>query len=721
MTQPIIPSLLFKPFQHAAHVFSISAFVYCVASPASASETETVLPTLEVEAVHQRALEPYSGGQVAAGGHVGLLGDQDTFDTPYSITSYTAKLIEDQQAKTLADVIVNDSSALLKSSAGGIGETISIRGFSMGGNDSELYDGVPGLGRRLFASTAMLERVEIFKGASALITGTVGSPGGTINLVPKRPLYQPLTRLTTSYEAKKAIGSHLDISRRGGQKDQFGIRFNGSFQEGEGAIEHSDRQLKEANLALQYEGDKLQLDAIFDYSAQDLDASPQQFRINGETHIPDAPDASKAIQQPWETMNDKFNRQYIKAQYQLADAWSVYGAYGETHYKGYWFRTTGSNLDGEGDFSQSLNEYYGEDKKSSVRTGVDGKFSMGSVSHHVAIDALRFSSRGGFVYSSVPTYNVSSNIDHPTFVSQPEFEHIAKYTPKTTKNIATSFAIADTMGFYDDSILLTLGARHQQIEAINYSPVTGQRTSRYKESATTPSAGLLVKPSDDLSLYGNYIESLEQGPSAPTGSTNEGEVFGPTKTKQFEVGAKWDLGSLGLTTSIFQIKQPSGLLNADGHYSLDGEQRNRGIEVSAFGRLDPNLRLLGGVTYLDSELTKTQNGLNEGKEVVGVPKWVAVMGVEWDASSIEGLTLTGRVNHVGSQYVVTDNSLKIPSYELYSVGARYTASLGGQDIVLRANIDNLFNENYWTTFVGVGNLLYTGASRQVNLSASIDF
>lgn len=97
------------------------------------------------------------------------------------------------------------------------------------------------------------------------------------------------------------------------------------------------------------------------------------------------------------------------------------------------------------------------------------------------------------------------------------------------------------------------------------------------------------------------------------------------------------------------------------------------------------------------------------------------MGLEWDASGIEGLTLMGRVNHVGSQYVVTDNSLKIPSYELYSVGARYTTSLGGQDITLRAHIDNLFNEKHWNTFVGVGNLLYTGASRQVNLSATIAF
>lgn len=707
-----------------ALALSISAAVSLIASPAIAAENDAVLPTLNVDANNlnnNASLPAYSGGQVSSGNNVGLLGNQDTFDTPYSITGYTEELIQNQQAKTLADIIVNDSSALLKSPAGGIGEVISIRGFSMGGNDSELYDGIPGLGRRLFSSTEMLERVEIFKGASALITGTVGAPGGTINLVPKRPLDTPLTQLTTSYEYKEAIGTHLDISRRAGDHDQFGIRFNGSLQDGEGAVENSERQLKEATLALQYQGDKLSLDAIIDYSAQDLDASPQQFRINGSSEIPDAPDVTNAIQQPWETMDDEFNRHYVKAEYELSDDWSIYGAYGKTDYKGYWFRTTGSNLDSDGNFNQSLNEYYGADDKSSARIGAEGVFNTGSVSHQLALDMLRFSSKGGFVYSTVPSYSVNSNIYHPTFVSEPEFERIAKSTPKTTKSTATSFAIADTMGFNQDQVLLTLGARRQEIETINYSATTGEQIRKYNESATTPSVGIVVKTNDTLSLYSNYIESLEQGPTAPTGSTNEGEVFAPTKTEQIEVGAKWDLGTLGLTSSLFQIAKPSGLLNDNGRYSVDGEQRNRGVELSAFGQLNPNLRLLGGITYLDSELTKTQNGVNQGKTVVGVPKWSAVMGAEWDAPSVTGLTLTGRVNHVGSQYITTDNSLEIPSYEIYSVGARYSTSIADKAVTFRANIDNVFNEEYWSTFVGIGNLIYTGASRQVNLSATIDF
>ena len=53
---------------------------------------------------------PFAGGQVATGGQVGLLGNRDIFDTPYSLTSYTAEAIENQQATTMGAVLENNPS-----------------------------------------------------------------------------------------------------------------------------------------------------------------------------------------------------------------------------------------------------------------------------------------------------------------------------------------------------------------------------------------------------------------------------------------------------------------------------------------------------------------------------------------------------------------------------------------------------------------------------------
>ncbi|MBJ7404859.1 MAG: TonB-dependent receptor plug domain-containing protein, partial [Bradyrhizobium sp.] len=84
---------------------------------------------------------------MARGGQIGLLGNKDFMDTPFNITSYTAKKIEDQQAVTVADVVTNDPSVRLGSQPGGILDSFFIRGFPIGeGNVGEIaFNGVYGV------------------------------------------------------------------------------------------------------------------------------------------------------------------------------------------------------------------------------------------------------------------------------------------------------------------------------------------------------------------------------------------------------------------------------------------------------------------------------------------------------------------------------------------------------------------------------------------------
>ena len=150
------------------------------------------------------------------------------------------------------------------------------------------------------------------------------------------------------------------------------------------------------------------------------------------------------------------------------------------------------------------------------------------------------------------------------------------------------------------------------------------------------------------------------------------------------------------------------------------EQRNRGFELTAFGELRPDLRLLGGFTYLDSKLTRTQGGRFDGKDTPGVPKLTALLNLEYDTPVLPGLTLTARAEHVGSRFVRTDNSLKVPAYQLYGLGARYQRTLGDKAFTLRLNINNLLGEDYWIAWAS-SNLLAPGAPRSINLSFMVDF
>lgn len=73
-----------------------------------------VVSEVEVHARYQSAsheLPPeYAGGQVARGGRLGILGNKDMMDTSFNQTSYTSKLIQDQQANFMSDALKNDPS-----------------------------------------------------------------------------------------------------------------------------------------------------------------------------------------------------------------------------------------------------------------------------------------------------------------------------------------------------------------------------------------------------------------------------------------------------------------------------------------------------------------------------------------------------------------------------------------------------------------------------------
>ena len=692
-------------------------------------EAPEMLPPLTVEGVSESVRfwlsdlpEVYEGGQVGSGARIGLLGNQDVFDTPFSMTGYTSELIENQQAKTVADVIKNDASAFLNSAGQGVSESIGIRGFNVGGSNSTLYDGLPNVTSSR-STVQTLDRVEVFKGPNALLNGVSGRVGGVINLVPKRPTDTALNRFAADYDYQSRLGIHADLSRRFSSKKQFGARLNAIYRNGEGATEGVGETFGEAALALEYRGDRLKLETILDYSDRELRRGHQIFFLSGNaTAAPSAPNLENAIQQPWEKYKAKVARGLLRAEYALGRDWTAYAAYGALGYEDYRLRTIGRNLGARGDFNPQLRFQPFKENNSAWNTGIRGRFETFGVTHQLSMETMR--TKGVFRLPKNQrrsSLNITSNLYKPVFVARPAFDDSIGGWGKWSESLESSIALADTLGFLDERLLLTAGIRRQSIESKSFNYRTDALRSQYDKSAITPAFGLLVKPWDFASLYGNYIEALERGPTAPIGTVNEGEIFPPSVTNQIELGMKLDLDGLGLTAGLFQIERPSAFTDANNRFGLNGEQRNRGFELTAFGELRPDLRLLGGFTYLDSKLIRTQGGRFDGKNTPGVPELTAVLNLEYDTAAFPGLTLTARAEHVGSQFVRTDNSLNIPAYQLYGLGARYQRTLGDKAFTLRLNINNLLDEDYWSTYTGRSNLLFPGAPRRINLSFSVAF
>ncbi len=111
---------------------------------------------------------------------------------------------------------------------------------------------------------------------------------------------------------------------------------------------------------------------------------------------------------------------------------------------------------------------------------------------------------------------------------------------------------------------------------------------------------------EQLSLYANHTEALQPGSVAPTTAANAGQSTGIAHSKQDEVGVKIDYGTIGGSLALFEIKKPNAISDTAGNYGLDGEQRNRGVEMNVFGEPMLGLRLNASTVWLDAKQTKNR-------------------------------------------------------------------------------------------------------------------
>ncbi|MBH3401601.1 TonB-dependent siderophore receptor [Pseudomonas fluorescens] len=696
------------------------------AATAESTDDSAQSLTLDATNVNARYLGPtdlpevLAGGQVARGARLGMLGNKDVMDTPFSVTSYTAKTLADLQTVTVADALERDPSVRSTGQTGGIVDSFFVRGFAIGeGNLGELaYDGVYGVAPNYRAFTEYAERVEVLKGPGALMYGISPNSGvgGVINIVPKRPLDQDLTRFTGSYASDTQVGGHLDISRRFGEENQFGVRFNGSLQGGDTAVDDQHRDVGVGAIALDYRGERLRLNLDYISQKESFEGASRPFTLAPGVQVPSAPNGRTSLPQKWGWSDTKEQSALLGGEYDLSDSLTVFAhaGGGRSDVKRLSDQVP-RILNDAGDTSNIPGYYKFNVDRSTADVGLRAQFATGPITHTTTLMATRYQdelSRG--INNGT---EIRSNIYHP--VDTPKQNLRAPKVLRISESELSGVALTDTLGFLDERIQLTQGVRRQDIESRNYN-AAGAVSSRYKDAATTPLVGVVVKPWDDVSLYYNYVEGLSKGDIAPGTASNAGETFAPYESKQHELGVKYEHGTLMTTLALFQIEKPSGELGANGVYSVQAEQRNRGVELSVYGEVAPGTRLMGGVTFLDGELTQSASAANRGNKPVGVPDIQANLWAEYDTPWLEGFTLTGGAIYTDSQYVNQANTQELDAWTRIDAGVRYATKIEGRPTTLRATVQNVFDREYWSGVASYG-AFSPGYPRTLQLSATVDF
>ena len=721
----------------ASRLAVLAVFIAC---PALAQEQAETSDDIIVTA--QRDNET----QVKRAGSVGVLGDKAAADVPFSIKNYNSALILNQQPQTLGQVLENDPSIRTTYGFGNAAEQFIIRGFPLNGDDVG-FDGLYGITPRQLVAPELYDQVQVLNGASAFLNGAApgGSGiGGSVNLIPKSAGDLDLLRATANYTSDAHVGGSMDVARRFSD-GAIGVRVNGAYRAGDVAIDDEFRRSAVIGGAIDYRGADVRLSLDLAYQRVTVRRLRPKVTIATAT-IPKVPDADQNYGQAFtfSTLRDIFGS--VRGEWDVADNAMLYAAFGARDGREdgiYGGITVNDAVTGDATGSALLVPR--TDNNEAAQAGLRVKLAAGRITSEINFGTsyVRQVNRNAFDFLGGFTGYATNLYDTPQ-VARPASGFVGGDLddpfPVSRTRLASYFA-SNTLGLWQDRILVTGGLRLQRIVTRSYASsadpangiAAGDRNGGYREDAITPVVGVVVKPVTGVSLFANRIENLAQGPTAPvisgtTPVTNFGEIFAPFRAVQYEVGGKLALGRVNASLALYTTSLPVGQVTPDptnpeaGVFGLSGEQRNRGVELSIDGEIARGLRLIAGGAITQARLRDTLGGVNDGNDAPGVPDYTANANVEWDFPFVPGFTLTGRVVQTGKQTVDIANTLEISDWTRVDLGARYVAVVARTPVTLRVSMDNVANNRYWASaFDSFSQTLLQGAPRTFKASISVDF
>jgi iron complex outermembrane receptor protein len=278
-----------------------------------------------------------------------------------------------------------------------------------------------------------------------------------------------------------------------------------------------------------------------------------------------------------------------------------------------------------------------------------------------------------------------------------------------------------------DRAYLSFGGRSEWFNAsqsVTYPPTNIFPPSNGSPHQFTfnPTVGLVIKPSQPLSLYLSYARSTNSFQNL-TAQTRSGEIVAPEKSRAYEAGAKTELlkGRLLLTTAVFQIEKTNvvGTDPNDPFFSINsGEQRSRGFEFDVAGEPLPGWRINFDYAYVDARIISAPQNFDVGHQLHGVPfnSGGSFTTYEFQGGAFRGLGLGGGVYFADRVQNTNDNDGHLPGWAQTDLVAYY--KLGWYKAQL--NVKNLFDRHFYYS-MDVPSSVQPATSRTIIGSLSVKF
>ncbi|KWK16786.1 TonB-dependent receptor [Burkholderia stagnalis] len=717
----------------AAQAGAATGDVPDAASNADAPAGAATLPAITVSGARGTALRARTAS-------VAGYDDAPLHDTPASVSVVTRAQMDDQQAKRLSDVVKNDASVNNAYAPVGYFEGFAIRGFPVDLASAIRIDGLTVSGEQN-VPLENKERVEILKGLAGIDSGVV-APAGVINFVTKRSAN--VASVTTGVDSRGSTSAAVDLGRRFGVDNQFGIRINAAKENMHSYVDGTNGRRTFGSIAADWDISpraSLQLNAEFQ---QWIQRSAPGYQLLGGTVVPSVKTTSKALgTQPWAKplTTDALNLN-ARFDYQFNDDWKAYVAAGRSRTMiddnsafaygcSYAASCAAGNASpfffgANGDYDvydfRSPGEYRRNDD---VRAVATGKFATGPLRHELTV-GTSVQRRVVHMADAVYDYVGSENIYGPYTTFAPSSNVAGPSYPRLDAWQYAVFGV-DRVSIGDHWQVLA-GGKEVLLRQRSWSSLDGPQT-RTDRSVFLPQVALVYKPVSALSLYASYSKALSLGDQAPVRASNAYAFLPPVESHQVEVGAKYDwLDRLSLTAAVFSIGKPFQFAQPDASNSSytfvqRGTQRHQGIELGAAGQLTRRLSLTASVAAIRARAYDSGSPAYEGHQVINVPALRASLYADYAVPGVAGLDVLGGVDYSASRNANEEGSARVPSWFVFNLGARYATKIGGHRTVLRVSVDNLFNKFYWRDAGEQQGdaYLFAGAPRTARMSLTVDF
>lgn len=691
-----------------------------------AGDGSTMLDPVVVGA--SRAVETARGpveGYVAGRSATATKTDTPITRTPQAINVVTRDQMEDQGVQNVTESLRYTPGVVAQYGANDVRhDWLTIRGFTPG----RYLDGLRlPYGARGYSQprveTYGLERVEVLKGPSSVMYGQ-GTPGGTLNMVRKRPTDDTVREIQLQTGSHDRIQGAFDVGGRLTEDGAVLGRIVALSRTADTQFDHVDEEKVYVAPSLTLRPrDDTQVTLLAEYQRIESDGGggAPALPANGTLYTDVYPSLPRDTFVGEPGFDEFTNEQWFvgyEATHELNDTWSFRQNFRHGQVDTDTQRVQAFCL-GPCDPSALL-RYAWAFPETSTLTTVDTQatadFATGALEHTLLFGVDYSYEDSSFEESQLQMLTTPFNAYAPTYGQvSPVRPPPNILIDQTESQVGLYLQDQITIGGFD----LMLGGRYDWARSeTDTTRSTGTTSVEQTDRAFTGRAGLVYTFDNGVAPYASYSTSFD-----PTSGTNRaGDAFDPTTGEQVEIGVKYQPpGSESLITlAAYQLTQSNVLTPDPVNTSFrvqTGEVRMRGIEVEGKARITDELSLIASYAFTDSEITEDNAG-NEGNDFAFVPTHQAAAWVDYAFASgpAQGLGMGVGVRWQGDTYGDNANRFEVPGRTLVDASIRYALGevsprLAGAELSL--DVQNLFDEEYVSTclsatgcYYGVGRTVY---------------